>query len=218
METSNMGKSPRAMRREKEREAHRRAMLKAAEEVFAERGFERATMEQVADRAAFSVGALYNFFENKDALFGEVIRGIAHDFYLLYQRIVEQAASPLAAIQAVVRLHLEEVARHGAFFRAVIAERPGGLICPDSAIPTECRAIYDAYVDDLARLFKRAMAQGQIRKIDPRYAALALEGTMHACTAYWHRRGVNISVDEQVSTVTKNFVDGLLKRSRGRTS
>ena len=208
-------KSARALRRESEREAHRRAMLKAAEDVFAEKGFERATMEEVADRAAFSVGALYNFFDSKDALFGEVIRGIAHDFYARFRDLLKKAATPFDAICGVVRLHLEEVNRHGAFFRMVMAERPGSLICPDSAIPTECRAIYDTYLDDLARLFEKAMGRRQIRKVDPRYAVLALEGAMHAYAAYWQRREYVLSVEEQIHVVMKNFVNGLLKARKG---
>ncbi len=197
-------------RREREKEEHRRLILGAAEAVFAEKGFERATMEEVAQRAEFSVGALYVFFKNKEALFGEVIRGIAQGFYETFRQTVRTGATPMGCIRAIVRLHLQEIVKHGAFFRAVIAEKPGSLLCPDSAIPTECRAIYDAYIDDLARVFRKAMARREIRKTDPRYAALALEGVMHAYTAFWHRRGMEVPLERQIDIVYRNYVDGLL--------
>lgn len=45
------------------------AILDAAEHVFAEQGFERATTEAIAARAGASIGSLYQFFPNKRALF-----------------------------------------------------------------------------------------------------------------------------------------------------
>ncbi len=44
------------------------ALLDAAGEVIAERGFEAATMTEIAARAGASIGAVYQYFPNKDAL------------------------------------------------------------------------------------------------------------------------------------------------------
>jgi AcrR family transcriptional regulator len=44
-------------------------ILDAAAIVFAEAGFEAATMEAIAERAGTSIGSLYQFFPNKLALF-----------------------------------------------------------------------------------------------------------------------------------------------------
>src|SRR3954470_11265903 len=45
------------------------ALLAAAAETFAERGFEAATMEQIADRVGLSKGALYYRYKTKEDLF-----------------------------------------------------------------------------------------------------------------------------------------------------
>jgi AcrR family transcriptional regulator len=50
-------------RRERERQMRRRAMLDAAESVFAEKGYARATLDEIADRAEFGKGTLYNYFD-----------------------------------------------------------------------------------------------------------------------------------------------------------
>jgi TetR/AcrR family transcriptional regulator len=205
-------------RREREKLAHRQAMLAAAEQVFAEKGFERATMEEVAARAEFSVGALYNFFESKEALFGEVFRGIAEGFVASYKEGIHGAKSPLEALRGVIRLHFEEIERHGPFFRMVVEAKPGSAVCPESAIPPDCHEIYDCYVKDLSRLMAAAMAKRQIRKLDPLYAALSFEGVIHAYSAYWHRRGMNPALEERVRLVERNFLDVVaLERKDGRT-
>lgn len=56
-------------RRERERLARRQAMLEAARAVFAEKGYTHATLEEIAQRAEFGKGTLYNYFEGgKEAI------------------------------------------------------------------------------------------------------------------------------------------------------
>lgn len=54
--------------REKTANLRRRHILEAASAVFAERGFERATIKDIAQMAGVSDGSIYNVFENKTAL------------------------------------------------------------------------------------------------------------------------------------------------------
>ena len=55
--------------REESRALTRSRVLAAAGEVFAERGFHAASLEDVADRAGYSIGAVYSNFRSKDDLF-----------------------------------------------------------------------------------------------------------------------------------------------------
>ena len=51
-------------RREREQRRRRRIMLQAAQSVFAEKGYEQATLGEIAERAEFGKGTLYNYFED----------------------------------------------------------------------------------------------------------------------------------------------------------
>lgn len=55
-------------------ETRKAEVLAAALDVFAELGFERATLQDVADRAGVTKGALYHYFDSKDQLFLELMR------------------------------------------------------------------------------------------------------------------------------------------------
>ncbi len=50
------------------------AILDAAAHVFADEGYEAATMEAIAARAETSIGSIYQFFPNKTALFHALAR------------------------------------------------------------------------------------------------------------------------------------------------
>lgn len=60
-------------RRERERQMRRQEIIDAARIVFARKGFSDAKLEDVAERAEFGKGTLYNYFTNKEALFASVI-------------------------------------------------------------------------------------------------------------------------------------------------
>jgi AcrR family transcriptional regulator len=54
---------------QQERSARRlQGFLDAAAELFAEVGFEAATMQAIADRSSSSIGALYNYFPDKQSV------------------------------------------------------------------------------------------------------------------------------------------------------
>jgi AcrR family transcriptional regulator len=49
-------------------EARRNQILEAAAQVFAEKGFHRATTREIAGAAGISEGTIYNYFDNKESL------------------------------------------------------------------------------------------------------------------------------------------------------
>lgn len=54
--------------------ATKRQLFDAALELFAEEGYHRATTKKIAARAEIAVGSFYAYYENKKAMFLEVIR------------------------------------------------------------------------------------------------------------------------------------------------
>jgi TetR/AcrR family transcriptional regulator, transcriptional repressor of aconitase len=54
-------------------EQRRAEILKAAEQVFIDYGFERATMKHIMDAANVSRGGLYQYFSNKEAVFETIL-------------------------------------------------------------------------------------------------------------------------------------------------
>jgi AcrR family transcriptional regulator len=64
---------PRRLNRDEKREANRERILRAARTVFGARGFQGATIEQIADEAGLSNGAIYYNFGSKGDLFFELL-------------------------------------------------------------------------------------------------------------------------------------------------
>src|SRR6187549_1054769 len=56
-------------RKQQERQARRRRIQRAARTVFAERGYAKTSIEQIAREASLSVGAIYLYFRSKEDLY-----------------------------------------------------------------------------------------------------------------------------------------------------
>ena len=89
-------------------ETHAR-VLAAAEQAFAEAGYEGATVAGIAERAGVSTGNVYRYFENKDALFYEVL---PDEFPATFLHLVRRRVRALARTEELTAL--DEAARREA--------------------------------------------------------------------------------------------------------
>lgn len=65
-----------ALRRMREKEQRCQAVLKAAETLFASQGYHQTSMEEIADLAEVSTGAVYFYFKNKEDLLIRLMKEI----------------------------------------------------------------------------------------------------------------------------------------------
>ena len=82
------------------RQVTRERVLEAAGEVFAERGFHGASVEDICERAGFTRGAFYSNFSSKDDLVLELTRRHAED---LVERIRAASKREHASAEEVLR-------------------------------------------------------------------------------------------------------------------
>ncbi|MDZ7884793.1 MAG: TetR/AcrR family transcriptional regulator [Mycobacterium sp.] len=97
---------PRRLTRAESKEQTRRRLLDAAAQVFALRGYTAASVEEIAESAGYSVGAVYSNFSNKEQLFEALMTDRAVDrMSEVAQAIQETRASagdPLRALGAML--------------------------------------------------------------------------------------------------------------------
>ncbi|MEU5880518.1 helix-turn-helix domain-containing protein [Spirillospora sp. NPDC047279] len=90
--------------RERRRDHTRSLLLDAAEEVFAEKGFAQATLDDIAYAAGFTKGAIYKHFGTKEDLFLAV-----SDRH--WRRYIDNFAEVVSAVTEVGARELDEVAQ-----------------------------------------------------------------------------------------------------------
>lgn len=105
-----------AMRREpvqKRSKVRMERVLDAAEEIFVEKGYDGATTNQIAARAGTSIGSIYEFFSNKQALAQKLAERYESELTALYDEVVvDDPRGRDAIVDKVVDALADFYARH----------------------------------------------------------------------------------------------------------
>jgi len=86
-------------------EQTRKRITRAALKVFCARGYRRATIREIAEKAAISVGGVYLYFKSKQALYREVISEQAGLFQKQMGPLRKQA--PYSALRTYILYNLD---------------------------------------------------------------------------------------------------------------
>lgn len=136
--------------------ATRDRLLAAAADVFAEKGYERAALSEIAGRAGCSVGSVYFRYQDKDALFQAALSGFLEEAGVGWARMTgaqdTRAAPPRERIGEAVRFLTEALASRPGLLRGLI-ERVGGKAPGDEPMLAGVRS---AAIADLARFARMA--------------------------------------------------------------
>ena len=79
-------------RKEREKERRRQQIIVAAKRVFSEKGFNKATMEDIAKEAELSPGTLYLYFKNKEELYASLSLRILQYLHIRVTHVNKDAA------------------------------------------------------------------------------------------------------------------------------
>ncbi len=93
-------------RRERERQRRRADIIRAAAEVFAERGLESASMDAIASRAELGKATLYYYFPNKKALFDAVLASGIKQFLLDLDAEGPDTRDLPSAVESILRAYV----------------------------------------------------------------------------------------------------------------
>jgi TetR/AcrR family fatty acid metabolism transcriptional regulator len=89
----------------------RDALLRAAIETFAARGFFNAQVADVARTAGVAAGTVYLYFRGKDDLLISIFEKTMKDAIAAGRESIAGLSDPLAQLRAIARLHLDRMSR-----------------------------------------------------------------------------------------------------------
>ena len=84
----------------------REALLAAAASLFAERGFTRVSLEELGAAAGVSGPAVYRHFDGKQDVLAAMLVDASTNLRSGAQRVIEHAATPRAALESLVKFHV----------------------------------------------------------------------------------------------------------------
>lgn len=108
-------------------------ILKAAEEVFLEKGYKDASMREIASRAGVTVSNIYHYFTNKDEIFRTILKPVLNDLYAkIYSHDANQMSIEVFTNsdyqQESVQEYIDLVSEHRARLRMLLFQAQGSSL------------------------------------------------------------------------------------------
>jgi AcrR family transcriptional regulator len=183
-------------------ELTRQALLRAARALFGERGYAETSIDEVAQAAKVTKGALYHHYDGKQELFGAVYEQVKRE-------VSERAAAAFlepdpwedlcAGCEAILDAHLDPAVRR------ILLHDAQAVLDADTIRRVENR--YGAVV--LRGALRRSMRAGVIRPLPLKTLALMLTGAiLEGCMAIAHAEDPELARAD-VGTVLTSILEGL---------
>ena len=186
-------------------EAKLQHILRTASHVFAQKGFQGASMRDISRATGVSLAGLYYYFENKQHLL-YLIQSTTFTFVLesLRSRLCG-VHEPAERLRLLVLNHIEYFLSHPNEMK-VLSHEEEALGDP---YRERIQAIKRRYYALAREIFDSIVTDGLAPGIHPRIAVLSLFGMMN-WTYKWHKPGVDPDAAELTAAIVGLFLHGVL--------
>jgi TetR/AcrR family transcriptional regulator len=164
-------------------EVNREHLLDAAEEIFGEKGFPDATIKEIAERAEFSVGAVYGIVSGKEDLLAQTLQRRAVELLAGMDEAAADADGGLDGLHRMADLQVDFFRRHPHFGRLWVrwAGPAGWTMAPASLGQVDTDVERAMAIQ--AGLIRRGQGAGAIRGGDADVLARIFSGIIQAYQA-----------------------------------
>ncbi len=188
----------------------RQQLLDAAELVFGEKGFEQSSIAEITQRAEVALGTFYVYFENKKAIFVELVEQLGERLRKTLSLAVKEKATRLEKERAGFRAFFEFAGKHRNLYRIV---RQAEFV-DEAVYLSYYRKIAAAYARGLAK----SMAAGELSTFDPEVIAYALMGIADFLGMRFVLWDKPEELERVVDEVSEFVAHGLLSTARRSTT
>ncbi|MBA5688206.1 TetR/AcrR family transcriptional regulator [Rugamonas apoptosis] len=157
------------------------AILAAALAVFAEKGIEAATIDDIRQRSLASVGSIYHHFGTKENIAAALFAQGLDDYWNRLLAGVREAGDARAAIHILLATHLEWIVARPELARFLFARRQAVSPAHEQAI----RQLTGDHFKTMLALLKPWFQQGMLRRLAPELYAPLLLGPAQELARNW---------------------------------
>lgn len=206
-------------RKEREKKRRRDQILNAAIELIKEQGFDKTTMDEIAERAELSKGTLYLYFNDKSTLHQAVKkRGLQH-IHEKFLDVIKQDLPGAELLKEMMLTFLNTVSQNAAFTKAMVIyehiKEENNKEKPETpTIVEDCKNIEDELFMLMVRAIQIGIQDGSIKtKLQPKVLSLMLSFQMSGMLNFYlsgsHKNAQKILEENDLSIpkLLEEFLD-----------
>jgi TetR/AcrR family transcriptional regulator, acrAB operon repressor len=201
-------------RTKEEAKETRKSVLDAALYVFSRKGYAAAALEEIAEEAGLTRGAIYHHFGSKEKLYIALTDGASAQAWALVDLAIEEGGTFTEIISRIMIYHanlLEDDSHYREVVMLTSASSQTSSVPP--ALKERRHLEAKAVVDKVAGYFRMGIAQGELRAdLDPYAGARAMLSLQNGLAYLWLANPNAFSLKESVPALIDVFLRGIAPR------
>jgi AcrR family transcriptional regulator len=182
-------------------------ILNAAQNVFTEKGFDEARMDDIAEETGLSKGTLYLYFKSKDDLIMAILdRMIQFEFKQL-EHLNQEGVSATDAILKMTDLLTKDIL--GLMRLIPIVYQFLALAFRNKYVQKSLKKYLNRYLDILIPIIQRGVDSGEFRKVDSREAAVAMGAIVEGTLLLWVYDKSIVEPEHHIRSGMKLLLEGV---------
>jgi len=172
-------------RKEHEQALHKKLIIKAAAQIFSEKGYEKTTLDEVAQLAEFSKGSLYNYFENKEDLFLTTLEvgvlKLIEEMSIVAKLSTSISQQTKSILSVMVNFFQENDSfnKQRAFFQMMVNEKRVMACQASHEFLHRMQKMHSEMTSFFSSIFKVGIETGELKNGNPQTFAEVLLGIIH---------------------------------------
>lgn len=214
------------LKKEKEREKRRERILDAAERIIVKRGFESATMDEIAEEADLGKGTLYLYFKSKSWIYVAICERGSTLLNGQMARVLSKDLSGLGMIEELGRVYLGFIRENPQYYHAFnfyegIEDKE---LLASSELGQRCDENTAEALTYVVRALQIGIQDGSIdNSVDPKHMAVLIwagsKGILHM--AFLKKEGhhynalneIDFSMESMISDFIQLITHGIKKKN-----
>ncbi len=198
----------------------RNGILDAAEHVFSERGVSRTSLEDIAQAASVTRGAIYWHFKDKSDLFAAMVNRVTLPLEAMVARSSDEAVDdPIALLKACAVTALKRTATDPQVQRVFdIVTHKCEYLGEMAGVNNRISAVQKGCVDRSEQAIRNAIKRGLLpASVNPRLAAVGLDAMLFGLISNWLANPGYLPLERHAEALIDLYLDGLRGKPAGRT-
>lgn len=184
----------------------------AVVELAAEQNPSEITTAAIAKRMRLTQGALFRHFPSKEAIWQSVLEWVAAKLLARTDKAAQAAPSPLAAIAAMFKAHIDFIAEHPGVPRVLFGELQNHENTPTKRM---VQTLINGYRERLKAIMDKGKAAGELDEaLDTRAAATLFIGMIQGLVIQSLLAGDAARLKKEAPGAFEIFRNGIIRRTK----
>jgi len=192
-------------------EERKNQIIAAATKVFSERGFAEARMDDIVAESGLSKGALYWYFDSKDAIIVAILDRVFDWEAAHLDEILDREASAELKLERFVDVTLQDLKKMKPLMPIFFDF--WSLSVRNKNINKAIKRYYQNFIDIVEPIIELGIQRGEFRIVDVRESALAIGALFEGTILFYAYFYDILNLETQFRTGLELILEGLLEKS-----